>query len=110
MTHGRCNVCRARCPVLEPAAAVLTPSAAWWQAGAHGSMQALVDGLAQRAGVSFAVELPDGRICRGDERGPGPAEPALERTREPVARASPFERLAGPGQGQCPGALRLGDR
>ncbi len=51
--------------MLEPAAAVLTPSAAWWQAGAHGSMQALVDGLAQRAGVSFAVELPDGSVCRG---------------------------------------------
>ena len=42
-----------------------TGAATWWQAGARRSAQDIVDALASRAGVPFAVELPDGGRFQG---------------------------------------------
>lgn len=43
----------------------MTAALTWWQAGSWRRLQAYVDTLAQRAGVSFGVELPDGHRLLG---------------------------------------------
>jgi cyclopropane-fatty-acyl-phospholipid synthase len=42
----------------------------WWQAGARRAVQDIVDSLAPRAGVAFAVDLPDGSQCRSGDGPP----------------------------------------
>ena len=49
---------------------MVTVAAGWWQAGAHRSVQAFVDSLGRRAGVPFAVELPDGSRCDSGDGAP----------------------------------------
>ena len=44
-----------------------TADAPWWQAGAHRWVQSLVESLSRRAGMAFAVELPDGSRCESGD-------------------------------------------
>ena len=45
----------------------VTAVAPWWQAGEHRWVQTLVDSLSRRAGMAFAVELPDGGRCESGD-------------------------------------------
>jgi cyclopropane-fatty-acyl-phospholipid synthase len=66
----------------------VTAVAAWWQNGAHRSVQALVDKLALQAGVPFAVRMPDGALCPS-----GPGAPAFTLAfRTDAALVSTFAR------------------